>query len=581
MSKPHLTSALSPQRRATTRRSLEVQQVDVLVIGGGVVGAGAALDAASRGLSVAIVEAQDWASGTSSRSSKLVHGGIRYLEQLDLTLVREALHERGRLLNDLAPHLVKPVPFLYPLQKRVIERAYVGAGMTLYDLLSGRNSGVPRHRHLSAADLRKEMPGLAPQRFVGGLSYYDAQVDDARLVLTLVRTAAQQGALALSRASVVRVLPDRTTEGGSAITIRDEETGDLFTTRACHVVSATGVWTKESEALIGDTSGLTVTMSKGVHFLVPRDRIELDLGLLLRTEKSVLFVIPWGRHWIVGTTDTPWELDKVHPAATSADVDYILERVNDVLETPLTRGDIVGVYSGLRPLVAGSASSTTKLSREHVVGTPRPGVAVIAGGKLTTYRVMAEDVVSAVLRSTGTKAPTSSTDNLPLLGAEGYAYAASETRDALRLRDLDVTLDGRLVDRYGSLAPEVVGLVDADASLSSVLPGTTDVLRAEVAYAVLYEDARHIEDVLVRRARLSIGLPDSGLEASEAVADTMAGLLGWTDDQRAAEISHYRTLVELEREASALPDDAVADEVLRTAPGATPNALGAGLAHLS
>lgn len=566
MSAANLTSALSPERRDESRRQLGESTVDVLVIGGGVVGAGAALDAISRGLSVAIIEARDWASGTSSRSSKLVHGGIRYLEQLDFKLVREALRERGNLLRLLAPHLVKPVPFLYPLQHRFIERAYVGAGMLLYDVLSGRTRGVPRHRHLSAHNLRREMPGLARNRFVGGLCYFDAQVDDARLVVTLVRTAAERGALALSRASVISVTPTDDASGGNTVTIRDDEMGDEFTATARHIINATGVWTEETEQLLGRQSGISVTMSKGVHFLVPRSKIPLDLGMLLRTEKSVLFVIPWDHHWLIGTTDTPWNLDKANPAATSADIDYILEHVNHVLETPLDRDDIVGVYSGLRPLVSGTASSTTQLSREHVVGIPRPGVAVIAGGKLTTYRVMAEDVVTAALESNNTSAPESTTATMPLIGAEGLNAVASATRDALAARGIDTAFTQRLLDRYGSLAPEVISLIDHNPGYELVLPGTRDVLVAEVGYAVLAEDARHIDDVLMRRTRLSMELSDAGSDVASVVATTMASLLGWDAAQRDSELERYRTLIRLEYKASTAATDEDADAILRTAP---------------
>ncbi|MER6529366.1 glycerol-3-phosphate dehydrogenase/oxidase [Streptomyces sp. NPDC001508] len=559
-------SALSPARRAEALRKLENETIDVLVIGGGVVGAGAALDAASRGLSVAVVEARDWASGTSSRSSKLVHGGIRYLEQMEFKLVREALLERGRLMRTLAPHLVKPVQLLYPLTG-LFERFYVGAGMTLYDFLSGRRRGVPRHRHLNPAELRQEMPGLTANRFSGGLTYYDAQVDDARLVLTLVRTAVEQGALAINRATVTEVQPaEAAGEPVERVRLRDEETGGVVTARARHVVNATGVWTDDTQAVLGAPAGLSVAMSKGVHIVVRRDRIPLGLGVLLRTEKSVLFVIPWDEHWIIGTTDTPWALDRANPAPTGADVDYLLEHVNAVLEDPLTHDDIVGVYAGLRPLVAGKASATTKLSREHVVGLPRPGVAVIAGGKLTTYRVMAQDVVDAVLASRGARVPPSRTARLPLLGAVGYGQAREACRRALRERGLQPKPADRLVDRYGDLATDVVALVDGDSRLGGIVPGTSDVLFAELAYAAREEDARHLEDVLVRRTRLTIELPDAGLAALEQIAEVVGDSLGWNDDIRKREITHYRTLVQLEHEARALLDDGAADRVLRTAP---------------
>lgn len=536
------------------------QTVDVLVIGGGVVGAGAALDAASRGLSVALVEARDWASGTSSRSSKLVHGGIRYLEQMDFKLVHEALRERGNLLQNLAPHIVKPVPFLYPLQSRFIERGYVGAGMTLYDALSGRKSGVPRHRYLNSKSLVQEMPGLASGKFVGGMCYFDAQVDDARLVITLVRTAADLGVMAMSRAAVVDVV--ETDANDNVVLIRDQELGDEFVVTARHVVNATGVWTEESEKLFKKQSGISVTMSKGVHLLVPRDKIDLELGLLLRTEKSVLFVIPWDKQWLIGTTDTAWELDKSNPAATNSDIDYILQHLNEVVSIPLTRDDVVGVYSGLRPLVSGKASATAKLSREHVVGVPRPGVALIAGGKLTTYRVMAEDVVQAALASKGTVTEDSNTAELPLVGAKGFHAALSVTRDELQARNIKSMFAERLVNRYGSLASEVIDLIDEFPDLGELLHGTSDMLKAEIAYAVLAEDARHLEDVMVRRSRLSIEHSEAGKSCVHQVSEIMAKILGWNERQLASEREQYFQLADLEQEASNLPTDQEANEVL-------------------
>ena len=556
-----LSAPLTADLRQQTRGVLETRVLDMLVIGGGVVGAGAALDAATRGLSVAVIEAEDWANGTSSRSSKLVHGGIRYLEQLNFRLVHEALVERGRLLQSLAPHLVKPVAFLYPLSKRIVERGYVGAGMALYDVLGGRSRGVPRHRHLGARALTREMPGLRSNAFIGGLCYFDAQVDDARLVITLIRTAASHGAMAMSRARAVGIVQGAE---GSEVTVLDQETGDTFIVQAKHVVNATGVWTAESEQAMGLPVGVSVTMSKGVHLLVDRDRIELDMGLLLRTEKSVLFVIPWGRHWILGTTDTPWHHDKTNPLATSADISYLLERVNAVLDKPLSRDDIVSVYSGLRPLAAGAASSTTKLSREHVIGVPRPGVAVIAGGKLTTYRVMAADVVDAVLQSTHTKTEPSHTEDVKLLGAEAFDTAAEEIRASLAARKADVSFAPRLVDRYGSVGTEVVALIDSDQSLAEPLTGAPDVLAAEVAYAVLAEDARHLQDVIVRRTRIAIEQPDGGVEAAPFVADVMSRLLGWSAADRDAELTAHQSFVELERDARALPSDASANALLGT-----------------
>lgn len=323
------SSRLGPDERRAAIETLRTKELDILVVGGGIVGTGAALDATTRGLRVGMVEARDWASGTSSRSSKLVHGGIRYLEQLDFRLVREALIERGLLLQRIAPHLVKPVRFLYPLTKPVFERLYIGAGMLLYDLFSysgGRSPGVPHHRHLTKRQMLRAMPSLDHDAFVGGLTYYDAQVDDARYVATLARTASFYGAHIASRVRVEGFV--KVGERVVGVRAHDLETDERFEIRARQVVNATGVWTDDTQSMVGERGQFKVRASKGVHLVVPRDRIHSTLGLLLRTEKSVLFVIPWGRHWLVGTTDTDWNLDKAHPAATAKDIDYILDHVD-------------------------------------------------------------------------------------------------------------------------------------------------------------------------------------------------------------------------------------------------------------
>ena len=315
---------LGPEERAAAIASLREREVDVLVIGGGIVGTGAALDAVTRGLRVGLIEGRDFASGTSSRSSKLIHGGIRYLEQANFGLVREALIERGLLLQRLAPHLVKPVKFLYPLTTPLIERAYIGAGMAMYDAFSYTGfmkPGVPMHRHLTKKQMLKQIPSLDPNALVGGLTYYDGQVDDARYVAELARTASFYGAHVASRVRAEGFL--KVGERVVGVQAHDYETGEQFEIRAKQVVNATGVWTGDTQAMVGSRGEFKVRASKGVHLVVPRDRFHSSMGLLLRTEKSVLFVIPWGRHWIIGTTDTDWELDKAHPAATAADIDYI------------------------------------------------------------------------------------------------------------------------------------------------------------------------------------------------------------------------------------------------------------------
>ncbi len=415
--KEHFVSAqLDPAYRARAINALGDTEIDVLVIGGGVTGAGAALDAAARGLSVTLVEARDFAAGTSSRSSKLIHGGMRYLEMLDFVLVREALKERGLLLSKLAPHLVHPVSFLIPLQHRVWERAYIGAGVALYDTLGGARA-VPMHRHLSRTKALELAPGLKDDAMTGAIRYYDAQVDDARHTMMLARTAAQHGATVLTRTKVVELIREGERVVGAKV--EDLETGLEHTIRARTVISATGVWTDDMIKMTGVDFPFHVRMSKGVHIMVPRERLDIGTGLIMRTEKSVLFVIPWAEHWIIGTTDTDWTLDKNHPTASTADVQYLLDHVNTLLREPLTRADIVGTYAGLRPLMTGANKETSKLSREHAVAEPAPGLFVIAGGKYTTYRVMAADVVDAAAATLGSDAPRSTTESLPILGAVG------------------------------------------------------------------------------------------------------------------------------------------------------------------
>ncbi len=539
------------------------QELDILVIGGGVVGAGCALDAATRGLSVGLVEARDFASGTSSRSSKLVHGGLRYLEMLDFRLVAEALKERGLLLQELAPHLVHPVAFLYPLQHRWWERFYAGSGVALYDAMSrvsGR-AGVPLHQHLTRKGARKLAPSLRKDALIGALKYYDAQVDDARHTMFIARTAAAYGARVASRARVVELLREGQRVTGAVV--RDLEAGTVVTIRAKQVVNATGVWTDETRALGGQRGEFRVRASKGVHLVVPKDRIRSETGLILRTEKSVLFVIPWGRHWIIGTTDTDWDLDKAHPAASKADIDYLLEHVNEVLEVPLTTADVVGVYAGLRPLLEGESDATSKLSREHAVGHPAPGLVVVAGGKYTTYRIMAKDAVDEAVFGLSSqfdrRVGPSVTQGVPLLGAEGY-HALVNSRHVLAERSgLHEAWIDHLLKRYGSLIHELLDLVQADSTLGEPLAAAPDYLRVEALYAASHEGARHLDDILTRRIRLSIESFDRGVGAAEEVSDLVGPVLGWSAEQRAVEIDHYRKRVEAERESQQMPDDATAD----------------------
>src|SRR2546429_446074 len=392
---------LSPSRRARDLARLRAERFDVLVIGGGVTGVGAALDAASRGLSVALVEAADLAAGTSSRSSRLIHGGLRYLEQWEFGLVHEALRERGLLATRLAPHLVRPLPILVPLEvdatgpvglaERIWNRSYYGAGVALYDVFAGvvgGGRGMPPHRHLSRTGARRLFPSLREELISGAIRYYDGQVDDARYVATMARTAASLGAAILPSARVVELIRDAREVTGAVV--RDQETGARLRVAARTVVAATGAWSNDISAMLGATRpGLRVRASKGVHLVVPRSAITGDAGLILRTPSSVLFVLPWGGHGIIGTTDTDWTLDRAHPAASSRDIAYLLEQVNHWLDRPLSAADIEGVYAGLRPLLTGEDEETSKLSREHAVVEPMLGLMLVAGGQYTTYRVYA------------------------------------------------------------------------------------------------------------------------------------------------------------------------------------------------
>jgi glycerol-3-phosphate dehydrogenase len=582
----YAASQLSPSRRAVDLKRLRGERFDVLVIGGGVTGAGAAVDAASRGLSVALVEASDLAAGTSSRSSKLIHGGLRYLEQFEFGLVHEALRERGLLATRLAPHLVRPVPFLVPLSgadtnlpSRTWQRIYYGTGLAMYDafaglvgpggLLDGQHRGMPLHRHLTRTGARRLFPSLREEALTGAIRYYDGQVDDARLVVTLARTAASLGAAVVTSARAVGLV--RHAREVTGVRVRDMEAGRgspeaEFEVRARTVIAATGVWSNDISALLSDVPGaqprrgLRVRASKGVHLVVPRSAITGDAGLILRTETSVLFVIPWGGHWIIGTTDTDWTLDRGHPAASARDIEYLLAQVNRVLDRPLSTSDIEGVYAGLRPLLSGEDDLTSKLSREHAVVEPMLGLMLVAGGKYTTYRVMAQDVVDlAVRRLFGSGVPVSRTADLPLLGADGYAAMWRDRADMARRHGVPVGVLEHLLERYGTLATEVLDLVHARPELAAAVTGAPEYLAAEVVYAARAEAALHLDDVLTRRTRISIETAHRGDESAAHAAALMASALGWDAATRSREIDHYLARVAAERQSQQMPDDLTAD----------------------
>ena len=547
---------LGPAHRQSALSRLSTEQVDVLVVGGGITGIGCALDAVTRGLTVAVVEQRDLASGTSSRSSKLIHGGLRYLEQFKFALVKEALNERGLLLSQLAPHLVRPVNFLYPLT-RFWERLYVGLGIGLYDLMAGRTgNSLPRHKHLSRKEVRRRAPALAPHLYRGAVVYSDASVDDARYVVSAARTAAGLGALVLTSAKVTGIV--RTESRVSGAQVECLESGKKFEILCGTVVNATGVWSGDIEEYAGG-HGENVRASKGIHLLIPRNRIELETGLILRTNESVLFVIPWDHHWIVGTTDTDWDLDRAHPAASQKDIRYLLSTLNEVLNTPLDYGDIVGVYAGLRPLLAGESEKTSKLSREHAVSVPAPGLVSISGGKYTTYRIMAADTIDAVGIDQNLDLQASGTASVPLIGAVGYHKVRSEAEKISQVTGLSLKVINHLISRHGDRIDEILDLISVDPELGEPLASDHPYLRAEVIHAVRSEAALHLEDVLTRRTRLSVETRDRGTESAREVAELMAPELGWSEATVNREVDHYLRRVASERESNNELNDQAAD----------------------
>ena len=584
-------SRLGPEQRAAWLEELSGEQgdgrVDVVVIGGGVTGAGCALDLALRGLSVALLEQRDLASGTSSRSSKLIHGGLRYLQRLEFGLVSESLTERRLLLGRLAPHLVRPVQFLYPIRRGWRERLRTGLGIALYSLMAGGGRHAHgSHRHLGARGTHQLAPGLDAGVVRGGITYWDGQTDDARLVVAIARTAAAYGARILTSTRVQElVVTDGAVRG---VIAHCGETGRTFKLDADAVINATGVWTSQIEQLAErgadapDLERTRIRASKGIHLLVPKDRIDLHCGLIVPTPPSVLFVVPWGERWIVGTTDSDWDLDYAHPAASSADIELLLERLNSVLADPISREDICGVYAGLRPLVAGDASESAKLSREHTITRVAPGLVSVAGGKYTTYRVMAADTVERalgeVMVARGRTAPIlprrrrdaaarrSATLVTPLVGAAGYEERRRH-HDELGARvGLSRVAGAHLLDRYGDRIDEVLDLIAAQPDLGEPLAGGLPYLRAEVVHAVRSEGALHLDDVLTRRTRLSVESWDRGVDVAQDTAELMGAELDWSPEAIEREVWHYQARVEAERDSQTRPDDQTADAARLGAP---------------
>jgi glycerol-3-phosphate dehydrogenase len=541
-------SQLGPDQRETAISQLGTEQFDILVIGGGVNGVGAALDAAARGLKVALIEAQDIAAGTSSRSSKLIHGGLRYLEQYDFKLVREALHERELMVSTLCPHLVKPVGFLFPLTEKLKERTYVGAGLALYDALRGFQRALPWHKHLSQKQINEIAPSLRHDLVTGAIKYFDAQVDDARHTMSVARTAARHGAVIATRVSAESLIREgKRVVGVNAL---DLETGKRIKIKAGATVMCAGVWSDQLHEQFELTPGYNVTMSKGAHIVVPGSAIKSDAGIIVKTPVSVLFLIPWADKWIVGTTDTPYEGDRAEPFATREDVQYILDQANRVLKPKLKAEEIIGVYAGLRPLVANKKSATTtKLSREHTVDRPAAGFVSIAGGKYTTYRVMAKDVIDRAVIELRRITKESVTEKLPLVGADGY-FALEQQKDRIAQESgLDVATVTHLLNRHGSLISEILEIIKEQPKLTAKLDSELPYIKAEIVYAASHEGARSVDDVISRRTRLSFEAANHGLYLAEEVAGLIAPVLGWSAKERKESIAHYAGLVEREKAA--------------------------------
>ena len=536
--------ALSPTARVDALARLRTEQLDLLVVGGGITGVGVALDAVSRGLSVGLIEAHDLAVGTSSRSSKLIHGGLRYLEMLEFKLVHEALRERRLLLTRLAPHLVRPVEFLFPLKHRGWERPYVGAGLLLYDMWAGRH--LPRARHLSRRAALEAAPALRPDSLVGAVRFSDAQEDDALFAVYVARTAAARGASIATRARARSFVRDET---GRILGVQadDRLTGQPLEIRARHTIVAVGVATDQLLELATGRPHKALRPSKGVHLIVPRSSIRMQSGLFMRTEKSVFHAIPWGTdYWLLGDTDTDWDGDADAPLANRADVEYLLAKVNGVLRRPVERDEIHGVFAGLRPLVSAEGTAdTTQLSREHRLFSPAPGLTAIAGGKYTTYRVMARDAVDAASRDLGATVP-STTDWLPLVGAT----PRTDQQNPLR-------------SRHGACADEVVKLAQADPALSAPLAGADRYIAAEAVHAVTHQGALDLDDILSRRTRVSIEAADRGRAAATEIAPLVAPALGWSEGRAAEEVDRFVRLRDAEEAAEAAPDDAAAAAAYR------------------
>jgi glycerol-3-phosphate dehydrogenase len=547
--------------RATALRRLADEEFDVLVIGGGITGAGVALDAASRGLRAALVERDDFASGTSSKSSKMVHGGLRYLQNGDVRLVYEALTERQRLRRN-APHLVKTLPFLIPIFSKdglispKVARAF-GSAMWMYDLTGGARIGK-LHKRLKPADALEYMPTLPADRLAGAYLYYDARADDARLTLTIARTAALDfDAVVANGCRVTKLLKDSTGSRVAGATV--DAGGSTFDVRAKSVVNATGVWADEVRALDEGTDPDSLRPAKGIHITVPWSKVRNTIAVVapVPKDKRSVFVVPWADHagepqfTYIGTTDTDYDGSLDDPQCDREDVEYLLKAINGSVTAQLTDEDVLGTWAGLRPLVKSASSGrTADLSRRHHVASSASGLITITGGKLTTYREMAADTVDEVMRALDQRR-RSRTRHLQLRGAAGY--------DTLRTSATSAGNDEllHLLDRYGDEAPNVLALAERDPRLGEPLVPGLPYLRAEAVYAARHEMARSVDDVLCRRTRARLLARDETAALADDVAALLAPELGWDDAERAKQAATYRAYVERERTVPHLPETAL------------------------
>ena len=542
------TRSEDPDWRRQALRALADERFDVLIVGGGIVGVGALLDATSRGLRAALVEQRDIASGTSGRSSRLIHGGLRYLEQLHFGLVYEALTERARLLR-LAPHLVRLEPFLFPIYGiPLVHQGFYGSGIFLYDLLGARRDGGFA-KHLRPSSAIDYAPNLRRKGLTGAIIYHDGVEDDARLALAVLRTALAGGAVAATRVRATEPILDGERITGAAV--EDLVSGTRFDVHAERVIDATGVWAAEPTTRFATLEGAdSFVPSRGSHIVIRRNRLPADGGMTLRIPGRVVFIIPWPGHWIIGTTDHPDSRPPERVAAPHEDVDELLSTVNRQLDIGLGRGDIVGTYAGMRPLVGDPGGSTVRASREHRVAADASGLVRISGGKYTTYRVMARDAVDASLGRTEARRRRSGTADLPLVGAaprsELEQIGASlerPLREAAAVRGetratWPARVGERLANRYGREAIDVMAMA-RELDLAAPLGHGVDHIQAEVAWAARRELALSLDDVLSRRMRLAQELPDRGAAIAPGVAAVLGGELGWDDERQRAEVDRY------------------------------------------